>query len=401
MRRYLRTGSSVLPAIAAVLAASGCSRTSDDPLSQQAYVWQRFWTAAVSEAARSAPVQISAWRVLVAQADATGEWRQFTPDLGALRARDRSLLAVIRIDGQRPTFDLERLDSRILDRLRGEPAGTWSGLEIDYDCPTRALLEYSRLLRRLRTALPSGVSLSITALPAWMSSDRLQDVLRATDSSVLQVHSVMDPHRGLFDPQRASEWIERFARRTSRPFYVALPDYGSRVAWDARGHLIAVTSENIDFTPDGPGLELQADPLTVSNFYALLRRRHPAMLRGVVWFRLPVAGDQRVWSAQTWQRVMSGEPLVPHLTPRTSQDASGALQVRLVNDGSVDAELPRVVSVPVPCPPADGEGLYSVAHYATQTTWQLRAERWLPIGQEVRVGWLRCPVNSEVIRIEN
>lgn len=401
MRRHFLQAWAMLLASGVLAAVSGCSQTSSTPLSQQAYVWQRVWSAPVSEAARNAPREVSAWRVLTAEAESTGAWREFRPDLDALHVRDRGLIAVIRIDGQRPIFDLERLESRILDRVRLEPDGTWSGLEIDYDCPSRALVAYGRLLRRLRATLPRQVALSITALPAWLSSDSLEEVLTPTDSSVLQVHSVMDPHRGLFDSQHASEWIEAFARRTSRPFYVALPNYGSRVTWDAQGRLIAVTSENTGFTPNQAGLELKSDPIAVAELCATLRRRHPAMLRGFVWFRLPVAGDQRIWSAQTWQRVMSGAPLEPHLTPRLSQDASGAAQLRLINDGSVDVRLPRVVSVPGPCPAADGEGLYSIEHYPTQTSWRLSAEHWLPAGRAARIGWLRCALNTEVIHLDN
>lgn len=392
-------------AIAAVIATTfvigGCGSVSDEPFSQQAYVWQRTWTPAVSEAVRAVPPPISAWRVLVAQTDATGGWRQFDPDISALESGHRPLIAVIRIDGQRRVADADQLASDILTRFQAFPPGVWGSLEIDYDCPTSGLGQYARLLTDLRSRLPSGIRLSVTALPTWITSDRLRDLLSIPNQSVLQVHSVIDPHRGLFDPALARAWIEAYARVSPRPFYIALPDYGSRVEFDVKGRLVDVISEDQDLGLERPGEELQSAPAAVGRFLAALRANHPSSVRGVVWFRLPVEGDQRIWSTETWRRVMSGEALMPHWVIGVIKDNYGAYQLRLSNDGSVDAPMPRRVALPVGCLESDGEGLYEVQQRADETVWRLSAERWLAVGHSVRVGWIRCRFRAEDVHLEN
>ncbi|HUA24551.1 MAG TPA: DUF3142 domain-containing protein [Steroidobacteraceae bacterium] len=390
-----------LAAVLATAAIAGCGSRSEAPLSQQAYVWQRTWTSAVSQAVRDVPRSVSVWRVLVAETDATGGWRRFDPDVTALESGHRALIAVIRIDGQRRVADADLLAGDILRTFETLPDGVWGSLEIDYDCPTNGLSRYARLLTDLRSGLPSDIGLSITALPAWIGSDHLRDLLSIPDQSVLQVHSVIDPHRGLFDPTLARAWIEAYARVSPRPFSVALPDYGSRVEFDTKGRLVDVISEDEDPGPERAGEELQADPVSVAGFLAALRVNHPSSLRGVVWFRLPVEGDQRSWSTATWRRVMSGEALMPRLVIGVLKDSYGAYQIRLSNSGNVDAPMPGLVVVPVGCPEADGEDLYEVQQRADRTVWRLSAARWLPVGHSVRVGWIRCRFEEKGVHLED
>lgn len=392
-----------LLAIATVLVTTlvaGCS-ASHEPFSQQAYIWQRTWTAAVSEAVREVPPSISAWRVLVAQMDVGGGWQRFDPDVSALEAGHLPLIAVIRIDGQRRVSDTERLASDILASFRTFPPGVWGELEIDYDCPTHGLGQYARLLTRIRSRLPADTRLSVTTLPTWITSDRLPDLLNIPNESVLQVHSVIDPHRGLFDPTLARAWIEAYARVSPRPFYVALPDYGSRVEFDARNRLVDVISEDEEVGPERAGEELQASPVPLGEFLSALRTNHPSAMRGVAWFRLPVAGDQRIWSTETWRRVMAGQVVMPHLVTTVLRDNYGAYQLRLSNDGTADAPMPHRIVVPVGCLAADGEDLYEIQRSEEETVWRLSAERWLAAGQSVRVGWIRCRFEAEGVHLEN
>lgn len=379
----------------------GCRSASDESFSQEAYVWQRVWTPAVSAAVRDVPPPISALRVLVAQADASGGWQVFDPDIGALKSGRRPLVAVIRVDGQRRLADAGLMASDILTRFQALPRGVWGGLEIDYDCPTHGLAQYQRLLTDIRSRLPSDVGLSVTALPTWIRSDRLRDLLSIPDQSVLQVHSVIDPHHGLFDPTLARSWVEAYARVSGRPFYIALPDYSSRVEFDAKGRLVALTSEEEDLGPERAGEELQSDPAAVERFLTTLRGSHPASVRGVVWFRLAVEGDQRIWSTSTWRRVLSGEALEPHLVVEVRMDKYGAYQLRVSNDGNVDVPMPPQVAVPVGCLESDGEGAYEVQHRESNTVWRLRGGRWLTVGHAAHVGWIRCRFKAGDVHFEN
>ena len=92
----------------------------------------------------------------------------------------------------------------------------------------RVFHSYAQFLVRLRAIPDIPRTLSITALPAWLSSPEIDRVIAAADEVVLQVHAVRAPTSGLFDPALARSWIDEFGARTTKPFRVALPDYGAR-----------------------------------------------------------------------------------------------------------------------------------------------------------------------------
>jgi hypothetical protein len=375
--------------LAAATLLASCHRTSSEPLTQEAYVWQRVWTPAVTEAVTTLPPEVQGLRVLIAQSDAEHAWREFELDAGALGRIIGPLTAVIRIDGQRPLTDPRFLIDRIAAIPARVGASSWLGVEVDYDCPTRTLPEYARFLSDLRARLPANTALSITVLPTWMSSSELPTVLNAVDRSVLQVHSVSDPHQGLFNGDQAHQWIEQFAELSPKPFDVAIPNYGSRVRWDSVGRLQSVTSEQEDIA-EGAGHELTADPIGVARLLHQLRTSHPRLQHGIVWFRLPVGGDQRIWSQTTWRSVMTGQPLRAEFEISAELDAQGAYQVRLLNTGTLDAKLPNSIIAPTSCTAADGEGGYALSHEPGRVVWKKRLDRQARVGETVRVGWTRC-----------
>jgi hypothetical protein len=342
---------------------------------------------------------VSRWHVLVAESDAPGRWSVFTPRVDHPRRPELGMTAVVRIDGSRLLVDSGWLIERVKGWLDLQPPGRWSGLEIDYDCPTRQLPVYGRFLRSLRTVLPAGMSLSVTALPAWIGGSSLRDVLELTDRSVLQVHSVLDPHRGLFDPTLAAKWIATYAKVAPGPFDVALPDYGSRVSWDDRGRLIAVTSEGHESWL--PGSELSADPRQVAALVALLGQSHPGNLAGFVWFRLPLESDRRIWSIQTLTRVIAGQPLISQLEVSVQRDGQGAYQLALGNTGTVDTDLPRIVHVGGKCLAADGSGLYAVSHEGGELVFERQQARQLRVAERAHVGWAHCEFRREDVHLED
>ncbi|MEY4377693.1 MAG: hypothetical protein RJB26_2243, partial [Pseudomonadota bacterium] len=145
------------------------------PTDHQAYVWQRLWTPAVSAAIEAAPGSITGFRLLVAEATAPSGWQpvRFTsPDTSAPSTRLRRPIAVIRVSGQRGIEEAE-VQQHLFAWVAAQPADGWSGLEVDYDCPTSGLPEYAGVLARLRRQLPAGWQLSITTLPAWIGSPAL------------------------------------------------------------------------------------------------------------------------------------------------------------------------------------------------------------------------------------
>lgn len=359
---------------------------------QDAYIWQRQWTPALADAIRTSSDVVDGWRVLAAETDASGTLRPVQADWALLARSGRPIAAVVRIDGQLRNWDPSAYVSAIMTLVGGlRTAGVpLIGLEIDHDCATSRLPQYVTFMQALRHALP-GVHLSITALPAWMDSPDLDDLLAQADEAVLQVHAVRDPHSGLFDSGVARRWIERFSIRTHRPFRVALPAYGVRVTWNGRGEIAVVESEMPRFS-DGPdAAELMASPREVASLLATLRQEQLAHLTGVVWFRLPTDSDSRAWSLATWRAVVSGE--VPQAVVSVllrDSTTLGMSDVVLDNPDIVDAELPQHVALPANCTEADGINGYSLEQ--GQAGFALnRLQPGLLHGHHRRlIGWARC-----------
>lgn len=392
---FLRSGARSLGLL---LALAGC-QPAQPPLEHDAYIWQRHWTPALDAAIAQSAAKIRDWRVLAAQTDAHGELQLFAPDRAILAASGRPVVLVVRIDGQLVQWDEEMLIRKILAlradwQRHGEIQPTLAGIEIDHDCGTARLPAYAHFLTRLKQEL-GATRLSITALPAWMSSVDLTSVLTPIDEAVLQVHAVQAPHAGLFEAPLARKWIDRFAARIRKPFRVALPTYGSRVSWDSKGELFAVQSESAMLSEASEAKELAAAPAEVAQLLTSLRKDRPKGLVGIAWFRLPTTNDERAWSLSTWHQVMRGAPLSTqssaHLLP---SGTAGASDVVLRNDGEIDVSLPRRIVLPAACTIADGVNGYALTEEGGRYRLTRTQDGWLHAHQQRAVGWARC--NNEM-----
>ena len=292
-----------------VLLLAGCEQPPPPALDQQLYIWQRQWTPAHESALRQSQGDFSSLRVLALQAFPGAGWSRARIDPALLKADGRPLIAVIRLDGQLKALDQDEVIAQIQQVL-----GDWQaqgltpvGVEIDHDAGNARLPAYGKFLGQLRKVLPVNVRLSITALPAWLDSPALPGLLETVDSSVLQVHAVSDPRQGLFDPKQARHWAQRWSDVTTRPFYLALPAYGVALLTQESGAPVVESEVPIDH--GGERRELLADPQQVAGLAADLRAYPPKHLAGLIWFRLPLAGDRRAWSLTTLGAVARGDNL--------------------------------------------------------------------------------------------
>jgi hypothetical protein len=370
------------------LLLAACGRT-PAPLPNDAYVWQRAWTPALVSALHDSDDIVATWHVLGAEMDAAGRWADTAPDYAALAAVRQPVVLVLRLDGRADRLDADTVAARLRDRL-----GAWrtagvhvAGVEIDYDCATARLPAYTAFLARLRQGL--DLLLAITALPTWLQSPALDALLAVPDSSILQVHAVLDPAMGLFNPRRAAAWAEDYARHTQRPWRVALPSYGTRVAWDDTGRIIAVESERPALAPAARAAELLAQPQVLADFSADLRRRPPAGLAGLVWFRLPTDNDQRAWSTATWRAVLTRQPLHADLT-LTPVGTGPTRDLLLVNQGNADAALPGIIRIAGDCAAADGINGYALERDNTGFYLRSTQDGLLRAHFQRNIGWLRC-----------
>lgn len=392
-------GKGLAALVAILLLLAGCGRP---PLALQsdAYVWQRQWTSPLVVSMRQSAADIRAWRVLAAQTGADGRLQFFSLDRTVLTATARPVVLVVRIDGQLARWDEAMLVSQVLalrERWRGMAL---AGLEIDHDCATARLPAYTQFLVRLKKEL-GDVPLSITALPTWLDSPALDDLLAVPDETVLQVHAVQSPHAGLFDPMLAAEWARRFSTRTHRPFRLALPTYASRVSFDADGRVLGTESEVPNLAGGVAFSELASSPDVIAAFVRGLHERPPAHLVGLVWFRLPTGEDVRAWSLPTWRAVVRGLPLSSRLSVQArAGTVAGALDVILRNDGNTDAALPASVRLPADCRLADGVNGYVLATSVDGAILRKQQDAWLPPRHERVIGWARCASERPELRIE-
>jgi hypothetical protein len=363
----------------------GCAEESA-PLDQQLYVWQRQWRPAHAEALAQSRADFSTLRVLALQAQPQAGWSRARIDAELLRRDARPLIAVVRLDGQLPQLDPAEIGQQLAALVRDwQAAGLrLSGLEIDHDCATSRLPAYAELLREVRRQLPAELRLSITALPAWLDSPALDELLASVDSSVLQVHAVSDPQQGLLDPEQALDWAQRYGELSHKPFHLALPAYG--VALTASGQ---VESE-VTLRQAGPRRELRAEPQQVAALLEELQGALPAHLAGIIWFRLPLAGDRRAWPMNTLLAVVRGQALTPALGLQRQQ-RDGFSQLQLFNEGTLASPLPQRIELPAQaCEAADAVGDYRLERQADRLLFIRRSEGRLDAGERRALGWARC-----------
>lgn len=366
-------------------------------LPNDAYVWQKRWTPAVTDALAASSGFVARWRVLAAQSNEAGRLQPVAFDAAALQRSGRPTVLVIRIEGQLARWDAARLEAdfaQLLQRWRDALPGGFD-VEFDHDAGTARLDAYGAFLRAARLHLGAGQRLSITALPTWMGSPAFAGVLQAIDEAVLQVHAVSDPRTGLFDPSQAEKWVARMGRISPVAFRVALPTYGVRVAWAPDGRIAAVAAEQHDFGAWNDARELRADPQVLADFARRLKADPPRGLVGIAWFRLPTDSDRRAWSAATWRNVATGAELRSGLAVALTQGPhAGLTEIALVNRGNVDAMLPARIALPRRCRLSDGFGRYRLAWSEAGPSLERLRDGTLKPASHLPIGWTRCALEE-------
>ena len=393
------------------------SRTSG-PLPHAAYVWQRAWDDGVRSAVARASDHVTALHVLAAEV----AWQGNRPrvvhvpiDFAALRDTSPSVGLAIRIGPFSGPFAETDANARLLTQLASDTIGRARAagievreLQIDFDAAASKLADYRIWVTALRRAA-RPVPLIITALPSWLSRAEFRRLAEASDGFVLQVHSLERPQHAddpmtLCDPAAATAAVER-AARLGLPFRVALPTYSYLVAFDRDDRFVGLQAEGPPLTwpPDTRLRALRANPSELAALVQTWNADRPAALQGIIWYRLPVAGDALNWHWSTLSSVMSGHTPRAILHATAERSAPGLIDLVLTNDGDADAPLPQTVTIlwadaPLlacdalagyePSTPSDTTVLYSLRHNT--------ALQWLPPEGRRVLGWLRLGSDTEV-----
>ena len=408
-------------AFAAIGAASLLARSplppvprSSGPLRHDAYVWQRSWGRDVADATRRAAPEFARLVALGAEIS----WRAEGPhvawsdaDLSAATAEGAPGIA-LRIGPWPGPFDEAGAATRcvlataadLLDaaRARGvEP----SELQIDFDCATSRLGGFRHWIDALRReAAPTPVT--FTALPAWLGSTEFADLAFAADGYVLQVHSLEPPRsndalRPLCDADRARRWVER-AARIGAPFRVALPTYGYLAAFRPDGSLLGLDAEGAARAwPGGTRtVEIAADPAAMASLVRDWSADRPAAMTGLVWYRLPMPGDRRNWSADALRLVRRGETPAASVVATLTHPQTALAEVRLSNAGPLDGAAPASIGVRwtgARLVAADAFAGFATSDVADGRLVVRRATgSAVPAGSDRLVAWLRFDGAAEV-----
>lgn len=331
------------------------------PVRQEVYVWQRAWTQAVRDAVGQHGTNFAEIAVLKAEISwSTNRQPQLTRvavDYETLAKAGRPVGIALRIgtyagpffppgdfglreQAQRdPAFSSAAQstndskapaplrsagtvqDTSVTDYICNVAAGIvneartnrvpLAELQIDFDCAESKLDGYRVWIEAIQRRV-APLPVTITALPSWLDSRAFQRLAAVTTNYVLQVHSAARPRSPsapftLCDPRAARRAVER-AGRIGVPFRVALPTYGYVLAFEPGGKFISLAAEGP--RPNWPTNALlrtvESDALELAELVRGWTASRPEALRGVIWYRLPVATDKHNWSWPTLHAVMTG-----------------------------------------------------------------------------------------------
>jgi hypothetical protein len=334
-------------------------------LPQSVYLWQRSWTPAVRDAVFQTGQGSDGVVVLAAEV----AWRDSRPvivtpglDYRALAQTGRPVGLAVRIgpfDGPFAEDDerarmLGDLAARVVGEARA--AGCEPGeVQIDFDCATSKLAGYRAWVRAIAAAVGGvgGVAptpVTITVLPAWLKSAEFEPLVRAAAGFVLQVHALDRPRLGdrsptLCDTDAARRWVER-AARAGVPFRVALPTYGYLVVYGRDGRLAGLVAEgDMPELAEGSTVrELRADAGAMAQLVRTWMADRPELMKGLIWYRMPVAGDRLNWSWVTLASVMRGVAPLARVGVRVREPEPGLVEVVAVNEGEADGALPASIT---------------------------------------------------------
>jgi len=385
-------------------------------LPHQAYVWQRAWTAPVRLAVAARAGNFSETAVLLAEVS----WKNKIPQVSRV-AVDFPTLAkinspvglVLRVgpfngalaENKMAVDFLAGLAASLVAKARTNHVDP-AELQIDFDCAESKLDDYCRWLTAVQARV-APLSVTITALPSWLDSSAFARLAAVSSNYVLQVHSLTKPVDiaapfTLCSPVAATRAVAR-AGEIGVPFRVALPTYSYLVAFNAAGKFTGLSAESgrTDWPAGTQVRELRADPLAMNSLVQFWNTNRPSALRGVIWYRLPVAVDNLNWRWPTLAAIIAGREPHEQFRSVARRVELGLVEISLENTGDLDISSRLAVEVRWSAARlVAGDGLQGF-ELAEQNVFTAKfqnktASYRLPAGEKQIIGWLRLDAEREV-----
>ena len=386
------------------------------PLPHQVYVWQRAWTPPVCAAVAEHADNFSEAAVLLAEVS----WKNKIPQVtrvgvafATLAKTHQPIGIVLRVgpfngalsENKMAVNFLAELAASLIAEARTNQIQPVE-LQIDFDCAESKLDDYRVWFLAVQSrAAPLPVT--ITALPSWLKSPAFSRLAAVATNYILQVHSLHSPTEisapfTLCDADEARRAVTR-AGEIGVPFRVALPTYGYLVVFNAAGKFTSLSAETPRTGwPEGTQLrEMRADPLAMSALVQAWNTNRPAALRGVIWYRLPVAVDNLNWRWPTLAAIVSSRVPQEKFSAVAQPVEPGLMEISLINDGELDISSRLVIDLRWSegrLVAGDGLRGFELAEEKNSSV-ELKnqsASFRLPAGEKMVVGWLRFEANREV-----
>jgi len=320
------------------------------------YLWQRDWSPSVVEAVSEAEGRMDGIVVLGAEIvwvnkkpeviEASIDWKR----LGRLT---KPVSVALRIAPYSGPFDAKgdaaesiTLTTRnLLEKARANGVKL-AGFQLDFDCAQKNLAGYRVWVGLVRSVV-RPVPLMVTTLPAWLDEPEFARLIGEVEGYVLQVHSVPTApsgHAMLCDTLLARRWVAK-ANRLGVPFSVALPTYRCLAGYDETGKLLSVAMDSVEFAwPRGTRVvEFATDADQVAALVNEWKKKRPAFLRDLFWYRLPVTSDERNWRWPTLSAVMEGRAPIRKLEVRAQGE--NPVDLLIANVGEADEQRGPAVTV--------------------------------------------------------
>lgn len=388
------------------------------PVDHSVYVWQRHWSDQVKTAVRDASGQVSGFVVLAGEISFTGgeiKYVSVSADYGLLAELKKPVGIALRIGpypgkfikGDKTVTRIAEIAAALIEKAKAAGLDI-SEFQLDFDCPESKLNSYRNLLEGLRGGIGS-TRLTITALPSWLKHRSFAGLAKMTDGYVLQVHSLerpktIDEPMVLCDRQKSLKWVKK-AGRIGVDFRVALPTYGYLVAFNEAGKFTGLIAEGQSrgWDSDTRLVRVSSDPKEMASLVSAWTRQRPACMKGVIWYRLPVEGDELNWPAITLSTIIAGKVPAESLKVEIDYPKPALAEIMLVNDGQTDlrSDLPINVECPrqkiIAC---DGMRGYSINKRTAEgfvlTHDGSRAFSTIRPGQRLKIGWIRLEHEMEI-----
>ena len=388
----------------AFLAACNRHPATGSALQRSAYVWQRQWTSAVSEAVSANAAQLDKIVALGAEI----EWKGTTSrvmhsdiDWPALKHYGQCGVA-LRVTAGAESLHVEQFpfatittaaETLLAEARRNEVPLT--EVQLDFDCAVSQLRAYAQWVAALREKI-RPIRLVITTLPAWLDSSAFETLVHGCDAYVLQVHSIPlhapTASWSICDSALARKWVLK-AAGYKKPFAVALPTYRCVAGYSPAGQLLGISMDSVrgSWPPDTTLREFAANPDDLANLVREWQESHPAELREILWYRLPVETDARNWRPVTFAAVVAGR--TPRHQLEVVERGDNPVDLAIRNNGEADehASVRVIVLSDQPALAADALTGYSVELDKAQSIFATNAGESLSLrpGEQRDIGWLR------------